>query len=147
MRLTLAVHLNVDPEATGGRMFKRKVLWVFIGLFCPEIVLTSSFEQWKKSRTLHKRVRIRQRPKDIEDPGDSDSSICNHVEDAEQPTGKQSIVQPHTALYTGDTNAHSEPILFKNVAAIKVSAPARIQYDSKHILEQRHRALPNITPK
>ncbi|KAI5814468.1 hypothetical protein BZA77DRAFT_356730 [Pyronema omphalodes] len=99
-----AVHLNVDPEATGGRVFKRKVLWVFIGLFCPEIVLTSSFEQWKKSQTLHRRVRIRQRPKDVEDPGDGDSSnCCCHFEDAEQPTGKQM------------------PIFSKNLAAIKCS--------------------------
>ena len=42
-------------------MFRRKVLWVFIGLFCPEIVLASSFEQWKMSKQLHRWVRGRSR--------------------------------------------------------------------------------------
>lgn len=55
-----AVHLNVDPNANATQKFRRKLLWVFIGLFCPEIVLASSFEQWQKSHDLHQRVKFRE---------------------------------------------------------------------------------------
>ncbi|KAF8534640.1 hypothetical protein BDD12DRAFT_895439 [Trichophaea hybrida] len=54
-----AVHLNVDPDANPTRTFRRKLLWVFIGLFCPEIVLASSYEQWQKSHELHQRIEDR----------------------------------------------------------------------------------------
>ncbi|KAA8897466.1 hypothetical protein FN846DRAFT_992436 [Sphaerosporella brunnea] len=54
-----AVHLNVDPAASHTKILRRKCLWVVIGLFSPEIVLVSSYDQWQKARSLHRRVKNR----------------------------------------------------------------------------------------
>ncbi|KAI5857960.1 hypothetical protein BZA05DRAFT_110858 [Tricharina praecox] len=57
-----AVHLNVDPCASHSQLFWRKCLWVVIGLFSPEIVLVSSYEQWQQARSLHRKVKRRVEP-------------------------------------------------------------------------------------
>lgn len=47
-----AIHLNVDPSGKIKTLFRRKVLWSFIALFSPEIVVLSAYQQWFQTKEL-----------------------------------------------------------------------------------------------
>ena len=64
-------------------MLRRKVLWVFVGLFCPEIVLASSFEQWKMARQLHQWVQ------DRNSKSPEEGSVCRNG--SPEPRGEGSV--------------------------------------------------------
>lgn len=45
-----AIHLNVPPDEFWPWFWVRKVKWVLIAIFAPEIVVYGAFEQWMRSR-------------------------------------------------------------------------------------------------
>ncbi|KAI5838478.1 hypothetical protein DFP73DRAFT_600000 [Morchella snyderi] len=47
-----AIHLNIIVDPSLGKNLCRKTLWVFIGLFAPELVLWAAFEQWRNARAI-----------------------------------------------------------------------------------------------
>ncbi|RPB08409.1 hypothetical protein P167DRAFT_512310 [Morchella conica CCBAS932] len=47
-----AIHLNINVDPSPGKKLRRKALWLFIGLFAPELVLWAAFEQWRNARAI-----------------------------------------------------------------------------------------------
>ncbi|KAF8244073.1 hypothetical protein K440DRAFT_667276 [Wilcoxina mikolae CBS 423.85] len=57
-----AIHLNVIPEPTKGRIFAYKLGWVLMGMFTPEIVLWCSLAQRSEAKVVRdKLMEIRRR--------------------------------------------------------------------------------------
>jgi hypothetical protein len=47
-----AYHPNIHPDHGAWRTFKRRLLWMAIAVFIPEIVLFCAWEQWWVARKL-----------------------------------------------------------------------------------------------
>jgi hypothetical protein len=48
-----AVHLNVPgPDDTAFSFFLRKVKWMGVAIFCPEVITTSAWSDWRNARRL-----------------------------------------------------------------------------------------------
>jgi hypothetical protein len=49
-----ALHLNIPAAGQEHKQKWRKLLWLFVGIFAPEIVAWTAFEQYKQARHIQK---------------------------------------------------------------------------------------------
>jgi len=52
-----AVHLNLPEHGKPNEHLRRKFWWLMIGLFAPEAVLWTAFQQWREACALQQRMR------------------------------------------------------------------------------------------
>lgn len=52
-----AVHLNVPQHQKTHSQYWRKVKWLFLGLFAPELVAYVAWQQWQEARKLRQDIR------------------------------------------------------------------------------------------
>jgi hypothetical protein len=52
-----ALHLNVPKYGTASKQWWRKVKWLFVGLFAPELVAWTAFRQYRAARKLYLSMR------------------------------------------------------------------------------------------
>ena len=52
-----ALHLNVPKYGKASRQWWRKVKWLFVGLFAPELVAWTAFQQHRAARKLYRHMR------------------------------------------------------------------------------------------
>ncbi|PSN62719.1 hypothetical protein BS50DRAFT_474757, partial [Corynespora cassiicola Philippines] len=48
-----SLHLNVPEHGKVSKQKWNKTLWLFVGLFMPEVVASIAFDQWRSARKLH----------------------------------------------------------------------------------------------
>lgn len=53
-----AIHINIIPNPTFARVLKYKALYVFMGLFAPEILLAVAFVEWMSARQMLEAARL-----------------------------------------------------------------------------------------
>ena len=51
-----AVHLNINPQPTRGRLLLFKLTWLFLGMFAPEVVLWCAYDQFLEARAIRKAI-------------------------------------------------------------------------------------------
>ncbi len=51
-----AVHLNVRPKESDIRNIWRRMLWMFVAVFIPELVLYCAYDQWSAARKLKNEI-------------------------------------------------------------------------------------------
>ncbi|CCX06879.1 Similar to hypothetical protein GLRG_10844 [Glomerella graminicola M1.001]; acc. no. EFQ35689 [Pyronema omphalodes CBS 100304] len=81
---TEAIHLNVDPSGQMKTLMRRKVLWSFIALFSPEIVVLSAYQQWFQTKDLQLKFDKYKPSPSMEqqaDEGETFSCIKRHRKD------------------------------------------------------------------
>lgn len=49
-----AIHIDIIPNPTKRKLFARKMLWMFMSLLAPEVVLFCAFRQWLNARKLRR---------------------------------------------------------------------------------------------
>jgi len=48
-----AVHLNINPQPTPGRLLLFKLTWLFLGVVAPEFVLWCAYDQFMEARAIY----------------------------------------------------------------------------------------------
>jgi len=52
-----AVHLNIPEHGKSGAQSRRKILWILVGIFVPELVVWIAWDQNREARALHSEVK------------------------------------------------------------------------------------------
>jgi hypothetical protein len=51
-----SIHLNVASKESSWSSWRRKVKWLFIALFAPEVVVFTAFQQWLTAKLFLKEL-------------------------------------------------------------------------------------------
>jgi uncharacterized protein VirK/YbjX len=51
-----SIHLNIPPKEARWKAWRRKLKWLFIALFAPELVVFTAFQQWLTAKIFLKEL-------------------------------------------------------------------------------------------